>query len=64
MNLLTRFDNVMLTSELCTATVSIFISMESDLPRQEGPVKEGSLLGIDVTTTTVLAASGVFVLQI
>ena len=63
MNLLTIFDNVMLTFELFIANVSIFILMESDLPRQ-GPVKKGSLLGIDVTTTTVLAASGVFVLQI
>ena len=63
MNLLTIFDNVLLTFELFIANVSIFILMESDLPRQ-GPVKEGSLLGIDVTTTTVLAASGVFVLQI
>ena len=62
MNLLTSFDDVVLTSspEVCTATVSIFILTESDLPRQEGPVKEGSLLGIDVITTTVLAASRVF----
>ena len=62
MNLLASFDDVVLTSspEVCTATVSIFILTESDLPRQEGPVKEGSLLGIDVITTTVLAASRVF----
>ena len=62
MNLLTSFDDVVLTSslEVCTVTVSIFILTESNLPRQEGPVKEGSLLGIDVITTTVLAASRVF----
>ena len=45
---------------MCTATVSIFILTESNLPRQRGPVKECSLLGIEVITTTVLAASRVF----